>query len=133
MSEENVELVLQGFRLVEANEFERWTDLWHPDSEATAPGGWPEQGPFTGRDAVVRQFERLTSDWEEHHFEDVELAADSGEWVVFTFSWHARGVASGIDTAFQMAVANRVVDGKLAEAHFRWNRQEALEAAGLEE
>jgi ketosteroid isomerase-like protein len=133
MSEENVEIVLRGFRLIEADDFERWATLWHPESRATAPVGWPEQGPFVGRDAIVRQFERITSDWEEHHFENVELAADEGDWVVFTYRWCARGVASGIETDFDLAVATRVVDDSMVEAHFRWNRGEALEAAGLSE
>jgi ketosteroid isomerase-like protein len=133
VSQKNVDLVLQGFRLIEANDFERWRALWHPECRATAPPGWPEQGPFDGRDAIVAQFKRLTSDWEEHHFDDVVVEADSGEWVVVTFRWCTRGVASGMDTHFDMSVANRVQNGKFVEAHFRWNREEALEAAGLSE
>lgn len=82
---------------------------------------------MTGREAIVRQFERITADWAEHHFEDIELAADSGDWVVFTYRWCARGRTSGIDTHFDLAVASCVQDGGIIEAHFRWNSEEALE------
>jgi ketosteroid isomerase-like protein len=133
MSRENVEAVLPAFHLLEANDFEQWAALWHPEARATAPTGWPEPGPFVGRDAIVRQFERITADWQEHHFEDIELVADSGDWVVFTYRWHARGRTSGINTRFDLAVASRVQDGRTIEAHFRWNRDEALEAAGVSE
>jgi ketosteroid isomerase-like protein len=133
MSRENVELVRRTFPLIEAYDFEQWAALWHPESRATAPAGWPEPGPFVDRDEIVRQFERITADWEEHHFEDIELAADSGDWVVFTYRWCARGRTSGIDTHFDLAVASLVQDDRIVEAHFRWNREEALEAAGLTE
>ena len=133
MSEENVEIVLRGFRLIEASEFDQWIALWDPEGRSTAPAGWPEQGPFEGREAIRRQFERLTSDWERHHFEDLAVIANEGEWVVLTFRWCTRGVASGIVTDFDMAVANRLRHGKIIEAHFRWNGAEALKAAGLSE
>ena len=133
MSQENVEFVRHGFRLIEADAFDEWGALWDPQGRATAPAGWPEQGPFLGREAVVRQFERLTSDWTEHHFENLALLADKGQWVVFSFRWCTRGVASGIETHFDLAVASRVQDRKLMEGHFRWTGDEALKAAGLSE
>jgi hypothetical protein len=40
-------------------------------------------------------------------------------------------VASGIETYFDHATAYRLQGGSIIEAHFRWNRDEALEAAGL--
>jgi ketosteroid isomerase-like protein len=99
----------------------------------TSPAGWPEPGPFNGRDAIARQFERLASDWEEHHFENLDLAAKPGNWVIVTFQWHTRGVGSGLETQFDLAGAYRVGEGQIVEAHFRWTRDEALEAAGLSE
>ena len=133
MSQENVELVMESFRRFEANDVQGFAALWHPEGRATAPADWPEPGPFVGRDAVVAQFERLAADWANHRFENIEVVADSGGWVVTTYSWHTRGVASGIEAHFDMALANRVQDGSIREGHFRWTRAEALEAAGLKE
>ncbi len=97
----------------------------------TGPEHWPETGPFEGREAILRQFERLSSDWEEHHFSDLAVVAEDGDWVVVEYRWHTRGAGSGIETTFEMASAHRLENGQQAEAHFRWNRAEALAAAGL--
>jgi hypothetical protein len=32
-----------------------------------------------GRDAIIRQFERLFADWSEYQIEEIEVAADSGD------------------------------------------------------
>jgi hypothetical protein len=65
MSQENVEVVVEGIRRFEASDFEGVSRRWHPDSWITGPEGWPERGPFEGRDAVLGQFRRLAADWGE--------------------------------------------------------------------
>jgi ketosteroid isomerase-like protein len=131
MSEENVEVVLEVFRRFQANDFDGLVALYHPDSRITAPEGWPEPGPFEGRDAVIGQFRRLAADWGEQGFSHIELAADRADWVVFTFQWDVRGAESGIAATSKMAVACRLEGAQIAEGHYRWSREEALEAAGL--
>ena len=61
----------------------------------------------------------------------VEVLAERGEWVVIEYSWEAEGATSGTDTVFDVFGAFRVRNGRIAEAHFRWNRDEALKAARL--
>jgi ketosteroid isomerase-like protein len=131
MSEENVEVVMESFRRFDPNDMEEWATLLHPDCRVTAPDGWPEPGPFVGREAVVRQFERIFADWSEYRFEDIEVVAESEEWVVITWRWHTRGVTSGIEADFHFANASRIRDGRIIEIHFRWRPDDALEAAGL--
>jgi ketosteroid isomerase-like protein len=131
MPSENAEIVLEGFPLFEAEDFEGLERLWHPDGRVTAPAGWPEPGPFEGRDAVISQFRRLASDMGEHHLRDVELVVEEDEWIVLTFLWDIRGAGSGASFAAKMAAAYRVHEGKIREAHFRWTAEEALEAAGF--
>ena len=133
MSEENVAVVLEAFRRFKPDDIEAWGARLHPDCRSTPVSGWPEPGPFVGRDALVRQFERLVADWAEFEIEKIEAAADSGDWVVVTYTLRTRGAASGVETRIDQAVALRVANGKIIEAHFRWNREEALEAAGLSE
>jgi ketosteroid isomerase-like protein len=131
VSQDNVAVVLEGIRLFEAFDFDGMARLWHPDVRITGPEGWPERGPFEGREAVFEQFRRLAADWEKHHLSDAEVIADRAGWVVLTFRWEVQGVRSGVATATQMAAAYEVEDGRISEAHFRWKRDEALEAAGL--
>ena len=133
MSQDNVEIVLESFRLFEAFDFDGATHLWHPDSRATGPEDWPEPGPFEGRDAVIGQFRRLAADWGQHRLSDVEVITDEGDWVVVTFRWEARGGQSGATTAASFAAAYRIKDRLMSEAHFRWTPEQALEAAGLSE
>jgi SnoaL-like domain len=95
MSQENVEVVLEGIRRFEASDFEGVSRRWHPDSWITGPEGWPERGPFEGRDAVLGQFRRLAADWGEHRVSEIQVVADRADWVVVTFRWEVRGERSG--------------------------------------
>ena len=124
-------MVLEGLRLFEAFDFDGMARLWHPDVRITAPEGWPERGPFEGRNAVYGQFRRLAADWGKQSISDVDVVADRAGWVVLTFRWEVQGVRSEVATATQIAAAYRVKDGRISEGHFRWKREEALEAAGL--
>jgi ketosteroid isomerase-like protein len=133
MSRENVEVVLEAFRRFEVSDFEGGAGLWHPDAWVSGPEGWPEPGPFRGRDAAFAQFRRLTADWEENRISDVEVVADRENWIVVTFRWEVRGDRSGAATGANLAAAYRLTEGTISEAHFRWTGREALEAAGLRE
>jgi ketosteroid isomerase-like protein len=132
MSRENVEIVLESLRLAEANDEEGGAALMHPEITATAAPGWPEPGPFVGRDAALAEIKRLT-DWGENRYTDIDVVADEGDWVVVAFRWHVRGSGSGIPTHLDVVVAVRVKEGRIIEWHNRWSRDEALEAAGLSE
>jgi ketosteroid isomerase-like protein len=132
MSEENVEAIQKGIDAFDPNDPD-WVALWHPDSRSTYAEGWPERGPFVGREAVIRQFRRVTDDWSESRFEDRKVIAESEGWVVVSWRWLTRGAVSGIEGEFYVAAALRVQEGRIIEVHFRWNDDEALEAAGLSE
>jgi ketosteroid isomerase-like protein len=132
MSQENVEIVLESLRRAEANDVEGGAALMHPEITATSVPGWPEPGPFVGRDAALAETKRLI-EWGENRFTDIDVVADEGDWVVAAFRWHVRGAGSGIATHFDVAAAVRVKEGRVIEWHNRWSRDEALEAAGLAE
>ncbi len=132
MSEENVDLIMDGFHRFVAGALDI-EKRWHENGVLTGPEGWPEQGPFKGHEAIRGQFERLGADYAEFHIADIEVVAERGEWVVIRFTWRTRGRASGIETAAEMAAALRVKDGRILEGHYRWQAEDALEAAGLSE
>ncbi len=131
MTEENVALVLEGFGRFETGE-QDVEGRWHENGVLTGPEGWPETGPFEGHEAIRAQYDRLGADYSRTRFTDIELIADSEEWVVVRFTWRARGLASDIETAADMAAAIRVRGGRVLEGHYRWHAEDALEAAGLE-
>jgi ketosteroid isomerase-like protein len=133
MSQENIDLVLESVRLFRVDGLEEWAQLWSPDTRLTAPEGWPEPGPFIGLDAARQQFERLLDTFSALRFEEVEIVAASGDWVVARLRIPVRGVASGVESDLNLAVAYRVEDGLLIECAARWHVDEALEAAGLRE
>jgi hypothetical protein len=130
MSQENVELVLRRFQEFEADAGPN-PDVWHEDGVLTAPRDWPEPGPFKGRAAIMRQFERLVGDFSDFHSTDVKVIAEKEDWVVVAFRWHTRGAHSGIAGTWEMTAAFRLENERFIEAHYRWERHEALEAAGI--
>ena len=85
MSQENVEILLESFRLQEVDDVDGVAALLHSEIRSTAVRGWPEPGPLLGRDAVIGQLERNLADWEEHHVTDLDVVADEGAWVVAEF------------------------------------------------
>src|SRR5688500_10799089 len=108
MSQENVDVVLEATRRFEAGDWAGYREIAHPDLRITAPEGWPERGPFVGQDAVIGQYERVSADWAEQRITKVNIVADQGDWVVMETRWHVRGIGSGIETDFEMAIAARV-------------------------
>jgi ketosteroid isomerase-like protein len=131
MSQESVDLVLESIRRFRPGGLDEWGELWRQDTRMTVPEGFPEPGPFIGLDAVKREFERVIESFSALRFEDVEVVADSGDWVVATYRVPARGAASGAESDVHLAVAYRVKDGLLIECAVRWRVEDALEAAGL--
>jgi len=130
MPDQNVETVLESFRRFNDRDLKGVEELWSPDARIVAPEGWPESGPVEGRDAVMRQFERLQEDAAESRIE-LELLQARAEWVVVAFSWYVTGAQSGVKTVMEGAAALRVVDRQITEGHYKWQRDEALDAAGL--
>jgi ketosteroid isomerase-like protein len=101
------------------------------DVVGTSAQGWPEQGPFGGRDAVVGQFTRLAADWEENSVSDLEVVAENPDWVVLKYRWEVRGASSGLSTHFDLATACQFAGERIKRLHFAWTPEEALEVAGL--
>ena len=54
MSEENVEVVRRTFAAWNAGDMDALRELHDPDVIVRAPKGWPEPGPFVGREAFMR-------------------------------------------------------------------------------
>jgi ketosteroid isomerase-like protein len=125
-------LVERGFRFFELGKIDDMAELWHEDVRVTGPEGWPEPGPFEGREQAMAQFRRLTSEMGKNVIRDVEVVTERDGWIVLSFIWDVQGAGSGAPIASKMAVAFLIRDGRFSEGHFRWTPDEALAASGLD-
>jgi ketosteroid isomerase-like protein len=129
MSQENVEVVRGIFNAWNSGDTEALRELYHPDVIVRAPEGWPEPGPFVGRDAVMRQWEQQREVWDADDLEAIgEFIEDRGR-VIVRFIWHAAG--KGPEAGFEMTGIATVRKGKVILQEFFWDHAQALEAAGL--
>jgi ketosteroid isomerase-like protein len=131
MSRENVEVVREAFDAFQLGDMRRFGDVMDPHVVTYAPEGWPEGGPFVGREDSLREFERLQEDWTDHRIVMEEIL-EGGDWVVVRFRWEVTGRASGVETVMHQSAAYRLQDGKIAEMRFFWEHGQALGAAGLD-
>jgi ketosteroid isomerase-like protein len=54
MSQENVKVVRAQFEAWNKGDMDAYRELYDPDVMWRAAEGWPEPGPFVGREAVTR-------------------------------------------------------------------------------
>jgi ketosteroid isomerase-like protein len=137
MSRENVEIVRATFRDLlnrDPRLDESWLDaseLLHPDFEYREDTSWPGAGTYRG----IEAFRQVTSGYAEA-FEEMRLEAeeifDAGDCVVAFVRFWARG-QSGTEAEMHQAGIFTVRDGKLASWQVVFDRDQALEAAGLRE
>ena len=132
MSRENVEIVRVGFEAWNAGDMDALRESFAPDLIVRAPEGWPEPGPFVGREAAMRQF---TQNREIFDFNDVLEPItdflDAADRVVVRFIW--RGVGRGPESNVELTAVYTVRKGKIFGLEFFWDHAEALGAGGLAE
>jgi ketosteroid isomerase-like protein len=131
MSEENVDVIRKALAAWNAGDMEAVRELYDPDAVVRAPPGWPEPGPFVGRDAVMQQFiqvrDAFTRDF-------IELASDiqtAGDRVIVRVDWH--GAGSGPQSDIEWTLVFTIRNGLIFGLEYFWDHTEALEAAGLSE
>jgi len=131
VSQENVEIVRRFYAQWDAADFGSIAAMLDPDVEGSAPEGWPESGPWRGRDEVLAQMRTVRADFGDQTIV-IEKIETNGDRVVTRGRVLARGVRSGLVAEFENSCAFRVHDGKIIEARFFWDHDEALKAVGLE-
>jgi uncharacterized protein len=131
MSRENVEVVLAGYEAWNAGDMETYGKLLHANVIMRPPEGWPEQGPFVGREAVLREFKQVRDTWEADAAEPISEPIDVGDKVLMRFHWRLKG--RGPDASTELTCLYTVRDGKHLSFEFFWDHAKALKAAGLEE
>ena len=131
MSQENVDVVRAAYEAWNAGDMDAWADFLAPDVISRPPAGWPEPGPFVGREAFVRWCEQLRETWDADALEPIGDFIDIGDRVAVRQIW--RGAGSGPEANLEMTWVGTVRKGKIVFVEFFWDHAEALEAVGLSE
>ena len=91
MSQENVEVVRRAFAAWNAGDMEAFREFYDPDVIVRPPEGWPEPGPFVGREAVMRQWEQLRATWDAEAVELISDFIDAADRVAVRQAWRGAG------------------------------------------
>jgi ketosteroid isomerase-like protein len=131
MSQENVEIVRAFFEAWNAGDMDAVRELHDPNVIQRAPDGWPEPGPFVGREAVMRQYEQLRGAWDTDTLNPISDFIDQGDRVIVTHVWHGEG--QGPDSKAEFTGVWTVRKRRFFHQEFFRNRADALEALELSE
>jgi uncharacterized protein len=131
VSSQNIELVR---RLIEAFNTETDGDLydvlWAEDAEVWPASGFPEGGPFQGRDQIRGFFDGLREGWEGTSVVVGELE-EAGDKVLVSVQWRAVGAASGLEASSDWMIVYTVRGEQVVRVQFFSDRDAAIDAAGL--
>ena len=131
MSQENAEVVRAFYEAWNAGNMDAVHQACDPEIIMRTPEGWPEPGPYFGRDAVARAFEQVRetfdSDWQELVSDLVHV----GDRVAVRTIWH--GVGHGPELKQESTPVFTVRRGRVFYIEFFSDHAEALEAVGLSE
>jgi ketosteroid isomerase-like protein len=129
MSQENVEVVEAINEAWNSGDMDALRDLYDPDVVMRMAEGWPEPGPYVGRDAVIGQFRRMREALEGDTVELLGDFVEAANRVVVRAAW--RGTGRGPQMTIEATIVNTVRKGRVHSVEFFWDHAEALEAVGL--
>jgi ketosteroid isomerase-like protein len=105
MSQENVEVVKAAIEAWNAEDVDGFGELLEPGIVMHAPEGWPEPGPFVGREAAMHQFEQLRETWAFDALEVIGDFIDGGDRVAARVNWRGAGQGPEMCWAFGICPA----------------------------
>jgi ketosteroid isomerase-like protein len=131
MSQENVKVVRAQFEAWNKGDMDAYRELYDPDVMWRAAEGWPEPGPFVGREAVMRFVEQLRDTWDADALEPISDFIDAADRVAVRMIWH--GAGRGPASNMEFTILYTVRKGRILGVEFFWDHAEALETLGLSE
>ena len=132
MSEENVEVIRRLVEAYNSGGIGAATTLGFFDDAAVSRNRPSNrvQGLAEGRDAVSRTFGQFDEAWEEHRSDPEEIRVIDAERVLLLSVDHFRG-RDGIEIVQPSGTVFTLRAGKVIRMQAFWERNNALEAAGL--
>jgi ketosteroid isomerase-like protein len=131
MSEGNVKVVRALFEAWNAGNMDAVRELYDPNVIVRGLEGWPEPGPFVGREEVMRQWQLQRETWDADELELINYSVDVGSRVAVRFIWH--GVGHGPEANMEMTGIHTIRRGRIVDQEYFWDHAEALETLGLSE
>jgi ketosteroid isomerase-like protein len=131
MSQKNFEIVRAAFTAWNAGDMDAVRELYDPEVSWRPPEGWPEPGPYVGRDAVMRQLEQLRETWDADTLDPIDDFIDAADRVVVRLIWS--GVGHGPELNMELTGVYTVRNGRIFGLEFFWDHARALKAVGLRE
>ena len=132
MSEENLELVKGVFAAWNAGDMDAYRAVLDPEVILRSLDNWPEQGPWVGPEAVMRQFEQVRDIWESDTVDPITDYVDIADHVVVRWAWHTTG-GHGPEAGIELTSVYTVRRRKVVMLEFFWDHAEALRTIGLGE
>src|SRR6185295_4663044 len=134
MSQENVEIVRRVLGLWNAVgvEPERRPEFFDPEIRMDLRGRKINPAVYDGYEGVDRFTSDVAEVWDQFSVESVELI-DADPHVVAVMQVRGRGQGSGIEVESQLAWVWTLRDGRILRVEGDFDRESALEAAGLSE
>ena len=130
MSQENVEVVRAVYATWNAGDMDAFRDLHDPDAIMRPPEGWPEPGPFVGREAVMREWEQIREAWSSDVAEPISDFIQAGDRVAVRHIWRVAG--QGPEVNLEITNVLTVRKGRIIHQEFFRDHAQALKAVGLE-
>jgi ketosteroid isomerase-like protein len=133
MPDENADVARRTFEAIGESDIDGLLELYDPDIEfLPLTGTRVESGGYIGHAGVRAYFEEVSEVWEEMlpHADDVRTVGDD---VVVLGGCAVRGRGSGAMSDSPMAWIITVRNGKVTRHRGYRTRDEALEAAGLQD
>jgi ketosteroid isomerase-like protein len=131
MSQENVERVQRALDAFARRDEVAWSALCDPDVRAVPVADWPEK-EIQGREAVWGFLVASDEPWEPGPYEIGEVVDEAGMAVV-RLRRDLRGRSSGAEVEYDYWAVFTFREGKVVRVAWFGARDEALEAAGLQE
>ena len=131
MSQENVEIVREGYARFNAGSKVPSLDYWHEAGEYVVAREDPDAATHRGIEAVRRQFASWTDAYPDLRVELLDVKANGDDvfaWVRFV----GHGASSGLPIEMELAHVCTLRDGKTVRIVEYYDRDEALQAVGLE-
>jgi ketosteroid isomerase-like protein len=133
MSQENVEIIKKAAEVFNAEGPEAVSRrFFAEDVEFHDPPESPSPRVARGREEVRKQFNSFNEAWEKHTTDPQEIRA-VGTDKVFTVTVEHFVGRDGIEVETPAAAVFTLRDGKIIRWEAFWEKQRALEAAGLRE
>jgi uncharacterized protein len=133
VSEENVKIVQEAYRSLNDGDEEAGLKLAASDIEIEASGLMLDQGTYRGHDGVRAYQEDLRKVWGDSLRSHPEEFIEHEDRVLVMSRTIATGHASGVIVDALVAHVWTIRSGKVARFQTFGSREEALEAAGLQE